>query len=81
MVGLIGKRRSMVKRVDHRYQSGLVEVEWVAECNLCGRRTTLGRQSLARDWERTHARVGCRRRLVLDESGRGWLPCTSGWQQ
>lgn len=65
-----------MKRVDHRYQSGLVEVQWVAECGLCGRRVTVGQQRLARDWERMHARLGCRR-LVPDESGRGWLPCRS----
>lgn len=55
------------------YSSGLVEHMWIAECPICHTRQEVAREFLARMWEETHRQRGCRRKLVHDESGRGWV--------
>ena len=63
-----------MRQIEDRYQSGLVEVRWIAECVLCSARARVGSEALARQWETTHAQHGCAHRLVRDETGRGWVP-------
>ena len=63
-----------MRRIEDRYQSGLVEVGWIAECVICSAHARVGIQALARQWETAHAHHGCGHRLVRDESGRGWVP-------
>jgi len=64
----------VVRRVEDRYQSGLVEVGWIAECVDCSAHARVGTEALARQWETAHAHHGCGHRLVRDETGRGWVP-------
>ena len=71
-----------MRRIEDRYQSGLVEVRWIAECVSCSARARVGSESLARQWETAHAQHGCGHRLVRDETGRGWVPdqfAIPGW--
>ena len=63
-----------MRRIEDRYQSGLVEVRWIAECVICSARACVGSEALARQWETAHAQHGCGHRLVRDETGRGWVP-------
>ena len=63
-----------MRRIEDRYQSGLVEVGWIAECVICSSRARVGSEALARQWETAHAHHGCGHRLVRDETGRGWVP-------
>ena len=65
-----------MRRIEDRYQSGLVEVRWIAECVMCSARARarVGTEALARQWETAHAHHGCGHRLVRDETGRGWVP-------
>jgi len=59
-----------VRRIEDRYQSGLVEVRWIAECVICSASARVGSEALARQWEAAHAQHGCGHRLVRDETGR-----------
>lgn len=61
-----------MKVTQTRHPSGLVSVEWIAQCAVCGATATLRREALAHSWELAHQRYGCARPLRLDESGRGW---------
>ena len=63
-----------MRRIEDRYQSGLVEVRWIAECVICSASARVGSEALARKWEAAHAQHGCGHRLVRDETGRGWVP-------
>jgi hypothetical protein len=64
----------VVRRIEDRYQSGLVEVRWIAECVICSAHADVGTEALARQWETAHAQHRCGHRLVRDETGRGWVP-------
>ncbi|RTL69504.1 MAG: hypothetical protein EKK42_05100 [Pseudonocardiaceae bacterium] len=59
---------------DQRYESGLVERVWIGECPRCGAQVRVHHPTQAQGWETVHARSGCGRALVPDESGRGWRP-------
>lgn len=63
-----------MRRIEDHYQSGLVEVRWIAECVICSARAHVGSEALARQWETAHAQHGCGHRLIRDETGRGWVP-------
>jgi len=63
----------VMRRVEDRYQSGLVNVQWIGECPACSAHTRVAGEALARQWETAHAQYGCGHRLVRDETGRGWM--------
>ena len=63
-----------MRRVEDRYQSGLVNVQWIGECPACSAHARVAGEALARQWETAHAHYGCGHRLVRDETGRGWMP-------
>ena len=72
--GVAVEREVVVRRIEDRYQSGLVEVRWIAECVICSAHAEVGTEPLARQWETAHAQHRCGHRLVRDETGRGWVP-------
>jgi Fe-S cluster biogenesis protein NfuA len=45
----------VVRRVEDRYQSGLVDVLWIGECRACSAHVRVAREALARQWETAHA--------------------------
>ena len=63
-----------MRRVEDRYQSGLVNVQWIGECPACSAHARVAGEALTRQWETAHAHYGCGHRLVRDETGRGWMP-------